>query len=339
MIRILVVDDQRVIRQGLRALLEPEPDFQVVGDADNGQNALEQVAALQPDVVLLDLWMPVMDGIAATRVIREQFKQTKVLILSGSDAEDSLAQALQAGAMGYLLKDTPAEEIAQAIRSVHRGYVQVGPGLFEKILARVPSSPTPKPVQSAASDRVESGLPEMEVLRLLKSFDPAALEQVVQLAAERQMITSLFQQISHYLERRPRNVAALYLAGALANRHPTSTAEGLPYLQQGLQEGLQQGLPFADLVLFYREGVRSDPNGVLPWLAPRTGLSLDQSAWSALLQEAAEMVGSSSGHYQTLVLLRQVQTAAAWSDLCLSLRPKLEGLQRGLQQLTGVLSV
>lgn len=338
MIRILVVDDQRVIRQGLRALLEPEPDFQVVGDADNGQNALEQVAALQPDVVLLDLWMPVMDGIAATRVIREQFEQTKVLILSGSDAEDSLAQALQAGAMGYLLKDTPADEIAQAIRSVHRGYVQVGPGLFEKILARVPSA-SPQPVQSAASDRAESGLPEMEVLRLLKSFDPAALEQVVQLAAERQMITSLFQQISHYLERRPRNVAALYLAGALANRHPTSTAGGLPYLQQGLQEGLQQGLPFADLVLFYQEGVRSDPNGVLPWLAPRTGLSLDQPAWSALLQEAAEIVGPNSGHYQTLVLLRQVQTAAAWSDLCLSLRPKLEGLQRGLQQLTGVLSV
>lgn len=337
MIRILVVDDQRVIRQGLRALLEPESDFQVVGDADNGEVALEQVAALQPDVVLLDLWMPVMDGIAATRLIRERFEQTKVLILSASDAEDSLAQALQAGARGYLLKDTPAEEIAQAIRSVHRGYAQVGPGLFEKIMARVPLSSPPKPVQSLGSDRPDSGLPEMDVLRLLKSFDPIALEQVIQLAAERQMVTSLLQQISHYLERRPRNVAALYLAGALANRQPTTA--GLPYLQQGLQEGLQQGLPFADLLLFYREGVRSDPDGVLPWLAPGTGLSLDQSAWAALLQEAAEIVGPNSGHYQTLVLLWQVQTAAVWSDLCLSLRPKLEGLQRGLQQLAGVLSV
>jgi hypothetical protein len=151
------------------------------------------------------------------------------------------------------------------------------------------------------------------------------------------MVTSLFQQVSHYLERRPRNVAALYLAGALANRQ--TTPAGLLYLQQGLQEGLQQGLPFADLLLFYREGVRSDPDGVLPWLAPRTGLSLEQSAWAALLQEAAEIVGSNSGHYQTLVLLWQVQTAAVWSDLCLSLRPKLEGLQRGLHQLAGVLSV
>lgn len=145
MIRILLVDDQNLIRQGLKALLELESDLQIVGEADQGQLAIEQIAALQPDVVLMDIRMPVMDGVVATSVICRQFPQTKVLVLTTFDEDEYVTQALQHGAAGYLLKDTPSEELATAIRSVHRGYNQFGPGILQKVLSKVsPSTPSPK---------------------------------------------------------------------------------------------------------------------------------------------------------------------------------------------------
>ncbi len=135
MISLLLVDDQTLICQGLKAMLALEPDLQVVGTADNGKTAIEQVAALQPDVVLMDLRMPVMDGREATRLIAQQFPDIKVLVLSTFDDDQYIAQSIRSGAKGYLLKDMPSEELAQAIRSVHRGYTQLGPGLLEKLMA------------------------------------------------------------------------------------------------------------------------------------------------------------------------------------------------------------
>lgn len=144
MIRLVLVDDQNLIRQGLKALLELEPDLQVVGEAENGQAAMQLVENLQPDVVLMDVRMPVMDGVAATREIAAHFTNTKVLVLTTFDNDEYVAAALRNGAMGYLLKDTPSEELAAAIRAVHKGYTQLGPGLVEKIIAiPVTASPTP----------------------------------------------------------------------------------------------------------------------------------------------------------------------------------------------------
>ncbi len=125
MIRVLLVDDQSLIRQGLKALLELEPDLQVVGEAENGKTAIGLVEALKPDVVLMDVRMPVMDGVAATREIGERFAGTKVLMLTTFDNDEYVATALRYGAMGYLLKDTPSEELAAAIRAVHKGYTQL----------------------------------------------------------------------------------------------------------------------------------------------------------------------------------------------------------------------
>lgn len=134
MIRLLLVDDQELVCQGLRAMLNLEMDIEVVGVANNGQVAIQQVEALQPDVVLMDIRMPIMDGREATRIICQRFCDTKVLVVSTFDEDDYITHSIKAGAKGYLLKDMPVEELAQAIRLVDRGYSQMGPGLMEKML-------------------------------------------------------------------------------------------------------------------------------------------------------------------------------------------------------------
>jgi DNA-binding NarL/FixJ family response regulator len=136
MIRLLLVDDENLIRRGLKALLNLEPDLEIVGEGENGQDAIDKVGALQPDVVLMDIRMPIMDGVAATRQIC-QHSTTKVLVLTTFADEDYVAQALHYGAAGYLLKDTPSDELAQAIRMVHKGYTQLGPGLG-KVMEQIP---------------------------------------------------------------------------------------------------------------------------------------------------------------------------------------------------------
>ena len=133
MIRLLLVDDRELVYQGLRAMLNLEPDLEVVGVANNGQVAIQQVEALQPDVVLMDVRMPIMDGREATRIICQRFRDTKVLMVSTFDEDDYIRHSIKAGAKGYLLKDMPVEELAQSIRLVHRGYSQMGPGLMEKM--------------------------------------------------------------------------------------------------------------------------------------------------------------------------------------------------------------
>lgn len=166
MISIVLVDDQHLIRQGLKALLELESDLQVVGEAENGQMAIALVASMQPDVVLMDIRMPVMDGVAATKEITQRFPNTKVLVLTTFDDDQYVAEALRYGAMGYLLKDTPSEELAGAIRSVHRGYTQLGPGLVEKIMAQLPI-PAPATDLAPPSCWDELTPREQEVLRLI----------------------------------------------------------------------------------------------------------------------------------------------------------------------------
>lgn len=134
MITLLLVDDQNLIRQGLKTLLELEPDLQVIGEAENGQIAIESVARLQPNVILMDIRMPVMDGVMATLNICQQFPQANILVLTTFDDDTYVAAAIKNGAKGYLLKDTPSEEIAAAIRAVDRGYTQLAPGMMEKLM-------------------------------------------------------------------------------------------------------------------------------------------------------------------------------------------------------------
>jgi DNA-binding NarL/FixJ family response regulator len=166
MIRVLVVDDQELVRQGLSGLLATQPDFHIVGEAATGQGAIAQVETLQPNIVLMDIRMPGMDGVMATREICQRVTDTKVLILTTFDDTEYVSQALKFGAKGYLLKDTPIEDIAIAIRSVHKGYTYLGPRLYEKTLVEAPPvlpiKPAPFPPQLA-----ELSPRERQVLRLL----------------------------------------------------------------------------------------------------------------------------------------------------------------------------
>jgi DNA-binding NarL/FixJ family response regulator len=140
MIKVLIVDDQRTVQAVLQDYLEPEPGIKIIGCAENGQKALELVEIHRPQIVLMDIEMPVIDGLTATRIITEQYVDTTVLILSVHDEDTYLNTALQVGAKGYLLKNTPAKELINAIYSAYKGYFQLGPGLLEKYLYKVSQS-------------------------------------------------------------------------------------------------------------------------------------------------------------------------------------------------------
>jgi len=170
MITVLLVDDQSLIRQGLRALLELEVDIEIVGEAENGQIAINLVKKLQPNVILMDVRMPIMDGVAATKEINQHFPHTKVLILTTFDDDEYIKAGLQNGAMGYLLKDTPSEELAVAIRAVDKGYSQLGPGIVKKLVTQFPPT-LPQPVLTVPPNLTELTPREKEVLRLIAIGD------------------------------------------------------------------------------------------------------------------------------------------------------------------------
>src|SRR3954447_20262564 len=156
-IRILLVDDHSVVRQGLRMFLSLDPELEVVGEARDGAEALQRVAELHPEVVLMDLLMPVMDGITATAAIRKQFPDTEVIALTSVLDDASVVGAVRAGAIGYILKDTEADELRRAIKAAAEGQVQLAPKAAERLLheVRTPESP------EVLTER------ETEVLRLL----------------------------------------------------------------------------------------------------------------------------------------------------------------------------
>ena len=133
-IRILLVDDQSFARRFVSSSLKDNRNLDIVGTADNGHDAIAKVESLKPDLVLIDLEMPEMDGITATEIIVRQFPECKVLVLSSHETKDYLQNALRAGAKGYLIKGSPAKELSDAIYSVYRGYTQLSPGLIERVL-------------------------------------------------------------------------------------------------------------------------------------------------------------------------------------------------------------
>jgi DNA-binding NarL/FixJ family response regulator len=165
-IGVLIVDDQTLVRAGFRMILEIEPDLHVVGEASDGGQAVAQVAALRPDVVLMDVRMPGLDGIAATqRITADASCQTRVVMLTTFDMDEYVYQALQAGASGFLLKDVQPELLVAGIRAVHSGESLLAPILTRRMIESYLDRPRPK---DAAQPRLELlTTREQEVLRLL----------------------------------------------------------------------------------------------------------------------------------------------------------------------------
>ena len=164
-IRVLIADDQTLMREGLQTLLELSPGIRVVGQAGDGEEAVALARELRPDVVVMDVRMPVMDGVEATRHIRRELPDTQVIILSTFDDDEYIFEGLAAGARGYLLKDVSSKELAEAIRRVHQGQALLPPGIASKVVTEfsrlAAQRETVVPLYEELTPR------EMEVLRLL----------------------------------------------------------------------------------------------------------------------------------------------------------------------------
>jgi len=160
-IRLLITDDHSIVRKGIKALVATEKDMQVVGEAENGTDAVAKAASLRPDVVLMDLVMPEMDGIEATRRITEEQPGTKILVLTSFAADDKVFPAVKAGALGYLLKDSTPDQLLEAIRQVYRGEPSLEPSIARKVLQELSTPNQGKQTTEPLTER------ELDVLRLI----------------------------------------------------------------------------------------------------------------------------------------------------------------------------
>jgi NarL family two-component system response regulator LiaR len=160
-IRILLVDDHAVVREGMRALIQIKPDMEVVGEAADGIEALEKAHDLDPDVILLDIVMPRLDGIGTIKALKEQGSQARILIITSFAEDEQIFPAIKAGALGYLLKDSQPQELIQAIRDVNRGEPSLHPTVALKLMNELDRQPQLPPTEEPLTKR------ELEVLKLI----------------------------------------------------------------------------------------------------------------------------------------------------------------------------
>jgi two-component system, NarL family, response regulator LiaR len=163
-IRVLLVDDHAILRQGTRQLIENEPDMAVVGEAGDGEEAIRKVGELKPDVVILDVAMPKMNGIEATRRIKELYPGTSILVLTGYDYDEYIFSLLEMGAAGYLLKDVNGDDLVKAVREVYAGEPVLHPAVMRKLMDRFKTPIAVKTVEAQSSERLSDR--EMEVLKM-----------------------------------------------------------------------------------------------------------------------------------------------------------------------------
>jgi NarL family two-component system response regulator LiaR len=202
-IRVLIADDHEIVRKGIRALLDTEPGIEVIGEAENGVEAIEQAKRLQPDVILMDLMMPVVSGIEAIQRIITDQPQARILVLTSFTGDAQVLTAIKTGALGYLLKDSGPEELIEAIRQVRRGQSSLHPTIARKVLQELSGAGKQTPASDALTQR------EMEVLRLvargLNNRDIAG-ELVISEATVRTHVSNVLNK----LRLASRTQAALY---------------------------------------------------------------------------------------------------------------------------------
>ncbi|MBE9065987.1 response regulator transcription factor [Leptolyngbya cf. ectocarpi LEGE 11479] len=205
MIRLVLADDQPLFRQGLAALLSLEEDLDVVGEANQGEEVITLAASLQPDIILMDVRMPICDGVQATQEIHTRYPWIRILVLTTFDNDEYVFQSLQAGALGYLLKSTPAPKVAAAIRSLHQGYSQLGPTIAPKVFSQLNTQSESKKTEYQAHFNPR----ELEILTLLgqgKSNREIAVALNLTEGTIKNHLTNIFCQ----LDVRDRTQAALW---------------------------------------------------------------------------------------------------------------------------------
>lgn len=219
-IRVLIADDHAIVRKGLRALLATERDIEVIGEAEDGAQAVSQARALQPDVILMDLVMPKMDGIEATRQITQQQSGAHILVLTSFAADDKVFPAIKAGALGYLLKDSGPDELVEAIHQVQRGEPSLEPSIARKVLHELAQPPKQPPTVDPLTER------ELAVLRLIaqgKSNRDIAEQLVITEMTVRTHVSNVLSK----LHLASRTQAALY-----ALREGLASLDDVPTLEE-----------------------------------------------------------------------------------------------------------
>ena len=206
-IRVMVVDDQHLIREGIASVLNIQEGISIVGTAANGEEAVAQVEALAPDLILMDVHMPVMDGIAATERVRRLLPDCQVVMLTTFDDDEFIVRSLQAGACGYLLKDIPSDDLAQAVRLAHRGVYQLAPEVAGKLVGAL--SQVRGRTEAAGRISAELTTRELEVLRLLSKGATNA-EIADQLVVSEGTVKNHVSNILGQLSLRDRTQAAIY---------------------------------------------------------------------------------------------------------------------------------
>jgi NarL family two-component system response regulator LiaR len=202
-IRVLIADDHTIVRKGVKAVIGNKPDMEVVGEARNGEEAVAQVRSLKPDVVLMDLVMPVKTGVDAIREIKQADAQARILVLTSFGDDDLVWSAVQAGARGYLLKDSSPHELIEAIRSVFRGESSIDPAVVQTLIFKAGQNESGRPPMVQLTER------EIQVLKLIaqgKSNESISRELVIGEGTVRGHVSNILEKL--HLESRTQ--AALY---------------------------------------------------------------------------------------------------------------------------------
>ncbi|MEU8890001.1 response regulator transcription factor [Streptomyces sp. NPDC048442] len=223
---MLIVDDQPLVRRGLSLILSPDPSFEVVGEAGDGAQAVALARELRPDVVVMDIRMPVLDGVGATRELAATVPDCRVLALSTFDLDEYVVGALRAGAYGFLPKDSSPEDLAAAIRTVHTGEAVVAPRLLTRLIStyvRTPHGERPTPARPGGPGS-ELTPREVEVWRLMATgLDNAGISAAldISLSTVKNYITSIFDKLA--VRDRAQAVIAAYESGLVTARPAAGT--------------------------------------------------------------------------------------------------------------------
>lgn len=208
-VRVLVVDDQRLLRDGIASLLEIQEGINVVGTAASGEEALESALALCPDVILMDVRMPGMDGVAATQRILRQLPTCHILMLTTFDDDEYVREALRVGASGYLLKDIPASDLARSVHAAHKGIYQLDPAIAAKVVSAISRAAPGVPVEEDISRHLDVTAREIEVLRLIAQ-GATNREIATQLVISEGTVKNHISNLLSRLGLRDRTQAAIY---------------------------------------------------------------------------------------------------------------------------------